>query len=137
MEMPEHPWEPQEGEALVPAVEPADVKAAWQVYHDAEVRMPGQQVAIGRSVFEHVCSPGADISSVTYRTVQLLLLFHIAAEAVNEPDARKILEWQHGDKLDRLFEVMSRIPIKWLPKEGTHSFPLNVDDFVKQVEEAA
>jgi hypothetical protein len=137
MEESETFWEPQEGEALVPAVEPADVKAAWQVYHDAEVRMPGQQVAIGRSVFEHVCSPGADISSVTYRTVQLLLLFHIAAEAVNEPDARKILEWQHGDKLDRLFEVMSRIPIKWLPKEGTHSFPPNVDDFVKQVEEAA
>jgi hypothetical protein len=80
MEESETFWEPQEGEALVPAVEPADVKAAWQVYHDAEVRMPGQQVAIGRSVFEHVCSPGADISSVTYRTVQLLLLFHIAAE---------------------------------------------------------
>ena len=37
MQMPEHPWEPKEGEMLVPTVDLADVKAAWKVYRGSTV----------------------------------------------------------------------------------------------------
>lgn len=139
METPKHPWDSDNPEELVPTVDPADIKAAWQLYHAAELRMPGHQVAIATGVFENACSPGADISSVTYRTVNLFLLFRLASHAVNEPDARKILEWQHGDKLDdRLAEVMAKIPLKWMSKDVIYnSPPFDVDDFITQVEEAA
>jgi hypothetical protein len=139
MEESETFWEPKNGEELVPTVDPADMHAAWQVYRESEQRRPGEQIAIGRSVFQHVCSPGADISSVTYRTTNLLLLFHIAHDVPDVPDAEKLLKWENDRELEpRLFEVMSKIPLKWLPKEGTHNgLPFDVDDFIRQVEEAA
>jgi hypothetical protein len=32
---------------------------------------------------------------------------------------------------------MARIPLKWLPKEGTHSsLPFDINDFIRRVEEA-
>jgi hypothetical protein len=65
-----HPWESKSGEELAPVVNPADIKTAWQVYHDSGPRNPGEQVAISMNVFEHFCSPGADIASVTYRTAE-------------------------------------------------------------------
>ena len=71
----ENPWEPKEGEELVPTVDPADLKAAWQLYRDAELRHPGQQVAIGRGLFEHVCSNRADISAIYHRAIMLKFIF--------------------------------------------------------------
>jgi hypothetical protein len=138
MEESETFWEPKEGEELVPTVNPADVHAAWQLYRDAEHRRPGEQVAIEANLFRHTCSPGADISSVTYRTTNLLLLFHVAHNVPNLPDAEKLLNWESDRELEpRLFEVMSKIPLKWLPKEGTHNgLPVDVSDFIRQVEKA-
>jgi hypothetical protein len=135
----EDPWGPRDGEELVPTVDPADMHAAWQLYRDAGLRNPTQQVAIGLNVFKHFCSPGAEIGSVTYRTVFLMMLFERVHIFLNEAQAQRLLEWQHGDTLDdRLAEVMARIPLKWLSKEGIHSsLPFDVDDFIKQVQKAA
>jgi hypothetical protein len=87
----ENPWEPKEGETLVPRVDPADVKTAWQLYEDAELRMPAQQVAKSRSVFQHVCSPGADISAIFHRVVMLRFLFLNVDHCPEEPEAREFL----------------------------------------------
>jgi hypothetical protein len=56
----------------------------------------------------------------------------------NLPDAEKLLNWESDRELEpRLFEVMSKIPLKWLPKEGTHNgLPVDVSDFIRQVEKA-
>jgi hypothetical protein len=138
MEESETFWEPQEGETLVPTVDPADVKTAWQLYNDAELRMPGQQVAIGRSVFEHVCSPGADIGAICHRAVMLRFLFLNVDHSPEEPEAKELAKYRHDGELDnRLFRVMSQIPLRWIPKEGLHGFPFNGEEFFKQLREAA
>jgi hypothetical protein len=111
-------WEPKEGETLTPTVDAADVKAAWQLYRDAELRMPGQQAAIGNGVFEHVCSPGADIRAICHRAVMLRFLFLSVDGHPDEPEAKELAKYRHDGELDdRLFRAMSQIPLRWIPKE--------------------
>lgn len=134
----ENPWEPKEGEELVPTVDPADVKAAWQLYGDAELRHPGQQVAIGRGLFEHVCSNGADISAICHRAIMLKFIFLNVGHSPEEPEAKEIAKYRHDNELDdRLFRVMSQIPLRWIPKEGSYGCPFNGEQFLKQLREAA
>jgi hypothetical protein len=131
-------WEPEEGETLTPTVDPADVKAAWRLYRDTEVRMPNQQVAIGRGVFERVCSPGADIGAICHRAIMLKFLFLSVDGAPEEPEAKELAGFRHDGELDdRLFRVISQIPLRWIPKEGLHGFPFDGEEFFKQLREAA
>jgi hypothetical protein len=119
----ENPWEPNEGETLVPTVDPADVKTAWQLYEDAELGMPGQQVAISRSVFQHVCSPGADISAISHRAVMLRFLFLNVDHSPEEPEAKELAQYRRDGELDdRLFQVMSQIPLRSMVKSSSSSF---------------
>jgi hypothetical protein len=114
------------------------VKAAWQSYRDAELRHPGQQVAIGKSVFEHVCSPGADIRAICHRALQLKFIFLYVDHGPDEPEAKELARFRHDDELDdRMFRVISQIPLRWIPKEGLHGFPFNGEEFFKQLREAA
>jgi hypothetical protein len=138
MEIQENPWEPKEGEMLAPTVDPADVKAAWQLYHDADFRMPGQQVAIARSMFEHVCSPGADIPAICHRAVMLKFIFLNVDHSPEEPEAKELARFRHDGELhDRLFRIMSQIALRWIPKEGLPGFPFDGEEFLKQLREAA
>jgi hypothetical protein len=134
----ENPWEPKEAETLVPTVDPADAKTAWQLYEDAELRMPGQQVAISRSVFQNICSPGADISAICHRAVMLRFLFLNVDHSPEEPESKELATYRYDGELDdRLFRVMLQIPIRWIPKEGLHGFPFNGEEFFKQLRESA
>jgi hypothetical protein len=131
-------WEPEEGKELAPTVDPSDVKAAWQSYRNAELRHPGQQVAIGKSVFERVCSPGADIRAICHRALQLKFIFLYVDHSPDEPEAKELARFRHDDELDdRLFRVISQIPLRGIPKEGLHGFPFNGEEFFKQLREAA
>ena len=55
----------------VPAVDFADIKAAWAVMQDVKKRDPQGRMAICSTVYERVCSPGADIRAVCYRLSML------------------------------------------------------------------
>jgi hypothetical protein len=59
---------------LVPPVDPADMKAVWAYQQETAARYPQGGVFTGMEVLKHLCSPGADIRAVSYRSMTLGLL---------------------------------------------------------------
>jgi hypothetical protein len=138
MQMPEHPWEPKEGETLVPTVDPADVKAAWKVYREVGAPFDNNQVAIASFAFEEVCSPRAHIRAACHRAIMLRFLFLSVDHSPEEPEAKELAQYCHDGELDeRVFRVMSQIPLRWIPKAGLPGFPFNGEEFLKRLREVA
>jgi hypothetical protein len=134
----ENPWDPKEGETLVPTVDPADVKAAWKVYRDLGAPSANNQVAIASFGFEQVCSPRAHITAACHRALMLRFLFLNVDHSPEEPESKELATYRYDGELDdRLFRVMSQIPLRWIPKEGLHGFPFNGEEFFKQLRESA
>jgi hypothetical protein len=53
-----------------------------------------------------------------------------------EPEALELAKFRHNGELDdRLFQVMSRIPLGWIPKGGRQGFPFDGEAFIKQLRE--
>jgi hypothetical protein len=121
---------------IVATVNPADIKALWQIRREAEARNPGQQVAIGG--LDRTCSAGADVYSTGYRATILALLYHAVEQRPEESEAQTLAKWKHGDELDdAIFRVMATIPIRWIPKDGMQGLPFDGGDFIKRVEQEA
>jgi hypothetical protein len=124
------------GETLVPTVDPADVKAAWKVYRDLGAPSANKQVAIASFAFEQVCSPRAHIRAACHRAIMLRFLFLSVDHSPEEPEAKELAQYCHDGELDeRVFHVMSQIPLRWIPKEGLPGFPFNGEEFLKQLRE--
>ena len=118
-------WESQEGDA--PAVNPDDLKKVWQFCGDFEARNPGQCGSIGSTVYQSVCSPGADVASVWYRASMLWVLKEMMPE--------QLAYWTHDGHLDdAVFEVAATFPMQKMKtsvvREGS---PFDVEEFVKQI----
>jgi len=64
----------------VPAVDVADLKSVWNMYQEWEQRHPGKQGAVDISLIKNVCSPGADLGAVTYRSSMLQLVEMLRAK---------------------------------------------------------
>src|SRR6267154_3827350 len=60
-------------EGAVANVSPDDLRNVWKLFRDTQARNPGQHV-MGNSMYESVCSPGADTTAVWYRASMLGLL---------------------------------------------------------------
>jgi hypothetical protein len=142
MEWAEDPFGSRNGEELVPPVNAADMKAVWQLYDESRRARPEEAnglraVAMDAAVIEGVCRPGADVRNVWYRMAMLQLLFHVVEQSPQEHEAQTLAKLKRGEKLDdRLFEAMSKIPLKWLPEHGMHGYPFDVHAFIKEVEES-
>jgi hypothetical protein len=124
-EAPPDLWESQEGG--VPTVNPADLKKVWQVSADFKARNPGQSGSIGSTVYQSVCSPGANVVAVWYRASMLCVLEQMMPEL--------LASWTHDGQLDDgVFEVMSTFPVQRMKtgvaREGP---PFDVEEFVKQI----
>ena len=128
-------------ENLVPPVDPAHLKKAWEYYSEIQARHPGQQIAVGG--LEHLFPPGTDAQAVGYRSVMLTLLLHV----INEP-AEKLGEGsplillrrcQHADGLDdAIFKVMARIRLERMERGAVYQgWPCDMEDFIKQVQQEA
>ncbi len=118
-------WESQEGR--VPTVNPTDLKKVWQVSADFEASNPGQSGAIGNTVYESVCSPGADVMSVWYRASMLWALKQMMPEM--------LAQWTHDGQLDDVvFEVAGTFPKEKI-RAGVvrNALPFDVEEFVKQI----
>jgi hypothetical protein len=110
---------------LVPAVDPADLRSVLSVLRTLDSKV----AAIGMTMFEHVCSPGADIGAVWYRAAMLTL-----------PTGTSLLSrWVHdGEFEDAVLRVAARFPMKKLNVGVVHEgLPFDVEGFVKQVVEEA
>jgi hypothetical protein len=124
-------WGPGSGSEHGPVatVNPADLRGAWTIYRDAQVRDSNRQAFVAMNVFERVCGPGADTRAVVYRAWMLLLL-----------DKHTMLSpWLHNDELDDVvFRVAAKFPFKKMQAGVVyHGFPLDVQEFLKQIEEEA
>ena len=124
-ELPPDLWESQEGD--VPAVNPGDLRNVWKLFGDVEARTPGQCAAIGNSVYQRVCSRGADVSSVWYRASMLWAL----EQVMPKPLAR----WTHdGEFDDVVFEVAATFSMEKMETGVVrNTLPFDVEEFVKQI----
>jgi hypothetical protein len=110
------------GEA-VPAVDPADMKAVWAYQQETAARYPQGGVFTGMGVLKHLCSPGADIRAVSYRSMMLGLLELMLESA-----------WPGGKPSESTFKVASRTELRWMavgvPSRG---LPFDVQTFLGEV----
>jgi hypothetical protein len=142
MEWPENPFTSHDTKEFVPPVLPADLKAVWQLFADVETSHPNTEslgaIAIDSSAIKNVCTPEADARDVWYRTAMLKLLLHVADRTPRERDAQELAKFKHGNEVDdRLFDVMAKIPLKWMPEEGMQGFPFDPDAFMNELREVA
>jgi hypothetical protein len=113
----------------VPEVDPADIKIVYSADCELQARHPGQTVAIGREVFKHICSPGANLPAVSCRTATIQLLEMILLDLLSE--------WRKGSQMDeRVFLAAASIPLEW-QKVGVvrHGLPFDVEAFMRRVRE--
>jgi len=131
-------WTGRENE-LVPPVNAADVKIAWNLSEDRRVKNP-PAIAIGRDFWKQKLSAGADVNAVTYRNLMLSMIWHLCNNTeVGQapPDFQNCIErlakWLGSDVL---FAVIARIPLQWL-NNTPRGFPFDLEELVRQVEQQA
>jgi len=107
----------------VPAVNPDDLRNVWKMTRDIQAR----NGATASSLYESMCSPGADVMDVWYRASMLGML-QMLPEAPLKP-------WTHNGGLDdRVFQVAATIPMKKMRVGVVHAGPpFDVQEFVKQI----
>jgi hypothetical protein len=76
----------------VSTVDPKDVKAIWILSTDYEKEHPGKSGAVGIEILKSVCSPGANIAAITYRTQMMWVVEHASPEA--------LAPWTKDERLD-------------------------------------
>lgn len=114
-------------EGPVATVRADDLRSVWKLFRDTEARNPGQCTAIGNTVFQNVCSPGADAVAAWYRAGMLWMLKMFP----ESPLAR----WTHdGEFDDVVFEVAATFPMKRMATGVVYDAPpFDVEEFVKQI----
>src|SRR6266480_2286315 len=58
----------------VPQVDPADMRALWDLAEDTKKRHPEGGVMIGRNLMQGLCKPGANVTAVSYRAGKIEML---------------------------------------------------------------
>jgi hypothetical protein len=112
----------QPGE-LVPEVDPEDLKALWRAQQEFQSRYPGKKVAMGMSIVEQICKPGADIQAIAYRASMMWLLSQIARERFSP-------FMKDGQPIDTAFRAAAKVPVKWMGVASAQQAPFDVDEFL-------
>ena len=117
----------------VPQVDPKDVKAAWELCRDVERGRPPESkggIAICTSVYERVCTPGANVIAVAYRTLKLNLLSTLNPEF--------LAPWTtEGKPQDVLFRAIALVSMEWLETGVTYyGPPFDLEQFDRLLHEA-
>jgi hypothetical protein len=112
----------------VPQVAPEDIKAVYGVCEDVARRHPGEQVGIGKGIFEHACKPGANVAAVVYRAGMLRIL-------VQHGDENLTAWMNRGEPGDALFRAAAQIPMEWIGVGVDHEgLPFDVDDLLRRLQ---
>jgi hypothetical protein len=72
----------------VPQVDADDRKTVFEVFQDMANRHPGGSVAVGLGIFQKARKPGADIPSLTYRSMML--------QTVVQPAQEQLAPWDES-----------------------------------------
>ena len=107
----------------IPEVDAKDIKAVWGVSREVRERHPGKQVAIGSSLYEQACQPGANVGAVWNRAAMLGLLLH------TEPEFFK--RWEKDGELNEVvFRAIAKVRMEWMrvgiPRKGP---PFDIEEF--------
>jgi hypothetical protein len=97
------------------------------VLRDTQARNPGECTSIGNSVYQNVCSPGADAMAAWFRASMLGMLQMF-------PES-PLAQWTHDGELDdAVFQVAATFPMEKM-KTGVvrEGMPFEVEEFVKQI----
>ena len=122
---PDDLWESQEGD--VPVVNPADLKNVWAMFRVFQARNPGHGAIFGNSLYERVCTPGADVMSVWYRVSMVAMMMQMMPQL--------LAPWTHdGQPDDVVFQVAATFPMEKM-RTGVvrNALPFDVQEFVKQI----
>lgn len=107
----------------VPVVEPADLKRLWAYAQELRARYPSGGMATGIDVLKHMCSPGADIRAVSYRSTMLSMLALMLESA-----------WPGGQPSEAAFEVAAQMELTWMDVGVPHrGLPFDVGRFLGEV----
>jgi len=113
--------------APVPTVDPEDIKSAWEIYREVEVEHPEGKVAVGASIFEQACKPGADIGAVCYRAIMLKMMLRY-------PPDELVSLMKEREPDEAIFHAAARAPMQWMgvgiKRKG---LPVEFDEFIRQV----
>lgn len=135
----------------VPAVDPDDLKAVWEIYRDVKARHAGRGVAIGLSAMAASCKPGADVEAVAYRVGKLWFVIHFLPEQFAKQHEQKLLDdaayeaalgqflpiglsndIREGRLDDAFFRAGAKVSMRWMGSGIIHSsLPFDVDEFVR------
>ena len=116
----------------VAAVDVVDIRAVYTLMQDLKARnSEGRNVGISSTAYESICSPGADVHAVWYRTAMVGVLQMI-------PES-PLAAWTHDGKLDdAVLQVVATFPMKSMEVGVVHHGPpFDLQEFLKQVSEAA
>jgi|SRR5215472_6549814 len=106
----------------VPAVDPEDLKIAWQIQTAVHANSPGKNVAVD---FSDLCKPGADVQAVYYRSSLVWFMTQIAPEQL-------VRFMQDGQPSDAVFRAAAKVPAEWMgvgiPRQG---MPFDVNEFLR------
>jgi hypothetical protein len=126
--------EPNSGESVpnlwggeVAAVDPDDLRRAWEMTHEVHGRNQGQGAALDIMSYRRISSPSADVMALWFRVSMLALLQKM-------PES-PLTQWTHDGNLDHaVFQVAATFPMK-NPKVGTvYDGPqFEVPEFLRQI----
>jgi hypothetical protein len=124
-------------EDLVPPVDPAHLKKAFEYCRDVQAQSPGQLIAI--SGLEYLLPDGADAEAVGKRAGMLTLLLHVVREYMEKANANPLAPLiRHQQPDDAMFSVMARIRLERMERGFIYNdWPYDVEDFIRQVEQEA
>lgn len=124
-------------EDLVPPVDPAHLKKAFEYCSEVHGHFPGQAVAMG---VDHLFPAGTNAEAIGKRVCMLTLLLHAIRDyAAKESDTNPLAPLIcHQQPDEAMFAVMARIRLERMERGFIYNdFPYNIEDFMRQVEQEA
>ena len=117
------PFGGQPGEP-VPEVDSEDLKATWEFHQEVQAEHPGEQVGIAAGLAQSICTPGADIQAVGYRSSMIWIMTRIAPEQIAP-------FLNDGQPTDAVFRAAAKVRLEWLGvgivRQGP---PFDVNEFL-------
>ena len=115
-------------EELMPAVNPADLAPVFNFYRDLQSQYGGVGVAysVPPERLEALCSPGADIETISTRAVFLHLLLTFPPQYLSA--------WINDGAPDsRLFEVAAKFPFPVMRHTDPRPHDFDLEGFIQQL----
>jgi hypothetical protein len=114
----------------VPEVDAQDIKTIWREQQELQARHLDEGGAIEMGLAEHLCTPGANIQAVDYRTTLIWMMTQIAPEQIAS-------FLQDGQPADGVFRAAAKVPLEWMGVGIVRRDPpFDVNEFVRLCNES-